>query len=238
MNIFIVLLIVVIFFALQVALEYRARFKPVSSLEKFSKTISGNLTQTWNGINIAGFINGSVIRLGYLPRRRKFFFFKQEPAFIISLRCEIKGGLSIRRKSYEAPGSFVYDDFPVVKVGNQLFDREYSIHSPYPDFVMENFKQGDKRQAVRRIFSLGANIIYINSHFISVIWNSFDAGEDIDESLVKETFEKLNILTKNMQSTTMEEVKDDQDELSSFVWLAFAFLIFTITFFILFRYFT
>ncbi|MDH5637364.1 MAG: hypothetical protein OEZ04_02620 [Nitrospinota bacterium] len=116
---------------------------------------------------------------------------------------------------------------PLVKTGNALFDKEFLIYSPHSDFIRVNFKDGEKRQAIRRIFTLGAKWLCFNGLSLSAFWEPYEPDKEIDEDMIKETLARLAVLVKHMQPA-QDPNPETGSQLSTFLVAILAIFLATI----------
>jgi len=198
---FILLLLFILTLAivLTLVIERAARIKPVSSLDIFAHKVNGTITYNWKGVTISGVLDGEPISVIFHPKRRKYLLFPQAPSLGIGVYKQTSGRFCIAQRS-DSNSHFPRDlRAQEVKTGNALFDKELVICSPDSSFVKSNFKDGEKRQAIRRIFTLGARWILFDGQTMSAVWEPFDPKEEIDESAIKDALARLLVLSKNIQ---------------------------------------
>jgi hypothetical protein len=116
---------------------------------------------------------------------------------------------------------------PLVEAGNTLFDKEFSVHSPYESFVKTNFKDGEKRQAIRRIFTMEAKWVCFDGKSFSAGWEPFDPEVDLDEKTLREIVARLHSLGKNLQPAN-DISEEKESRVLSFLLAALALFLATV----------
>ncbi|MDH5509750.1 MAG: hypothetical protein OEZ32_05270 [Nitrospinota bacterium] len=214
-------------FAIVFYLENAARKRTVPALEHFAKKNDGTIIYNWNGIILSGAMEEEKFLLIHSPRRRKYFLIPQPPSIALSITHQANGLFAIASKSTPpGPGSPL-GAAPLVKTGNALFDKEFLIYSPHSAFIATNFKDGEKRQAIRRIFTLGAKWLNFDGFSLSAVWEPFEPDTEIDENMIKETLARLTVLVKHMQPA-LDPNPDTGSKLYAFIFAILAVFLATV----------
>ncbi|MDH4184119.1 MAG: hypothetical protein OEV92_07855, partial [Nitrospinota bacterium] len=190
-------------------LEYVSRLKKTTFLDKLAQRTECAVSYGWHGARLDGTFETEPFTISYLPGRRNFLLFPQAPRLTIGSPHETRGKFYAVRKKVETPVAFQSKMFPVVDTGNSLFDKEFSIHSPDQSFIRANFKDGEKRQAMRRIFTLGAEWIHFDGKTMAANWEPFQPSDEIDEDFLRETLARLRAMTKNLQQARTIEKESE-----------------------------
>jgi len=210
------------------AAEHMKRTRTAPALEKVASHFGGHAAYGWSGACASGSIDGEPAHALYLPARREYLLFPKPASLVIFIPLNVPGAFTLINKSYPVISGLPFTGAPVVEAGNALFDNEFSIHSPYESFVKTNFKDGEKRQAVRRIFNMGVKWISFNGKSLSAGWEPFDPSGEIDGKTLDELKARFASLRKNLQPAAGAIEHTEESKVFTFLLAAVALFLATV----------